>query len=52
MDAPRLAGRDLGQRTGRGARRLAQRSGRRDWYCIMPERNYANPKAGAEMPGQ
>ena len=24
--------------------------GRRDWYCIMPERNYADPKAGAEMP--
>src|SRR6516225_452565 len=23
--------------------------GRRDWYCIMPERNYADPKAGAEM---
>ena len=24
--------------------------GRRDWYCIMPERNYADPKASAEMP--
>ena len=24
--------------------------GRPDWYCIMPERNYADPKAGAEMP--
>ena len=26
--------------------------GRRDWYCIMPERNYADPKAGAEMPAR
>jgi glucarate dehydratase len=25
--------------------------GRPDWYTIMPERNYADPAAGADMPG-
>ena len=25
--------------------------GRPDWYTVMPERNYADPAAGADMPG-
>ena len=33
-----------------GGYRYDRDPGRPDWYTVMPERHYADPAAGAEMP--